>query len=358
MNKIDIESSYKLVIFSLSYGISFYYLKTLSKQNSWLVVIIASLIGFLFIKMCLKIKNHCSNKSIYEINKLVLGNKLGTIINIIYSITFILLSTIIFWYLFIFLKTNFLEKTPILIISIVSFLPILYAINKNNLIIIKSNTIFSFIVSILTIIAIIFLIFQVDISNLKPFQEIKKTSMFYAIFSFFTTSFLPTYALTGLNNLYFKNIYKSFTKILLLILTIVLLTYLVLGVSIVEIIDFPEFFVLRKIGLLANGTRIDSLIIIGWFLSVYSINITLLFFVRNFLKFEFKSYKNNFNYILILIILFLSIFIFKNVTQGKIFILHVLPFILFFNIFIPNFIIFLKIKKKPILVSHNNYKNN
>ena len=344
MNKnINIDCSYKLIIFSMVYGLSFYYLKILSKQNSWLIVIISNILGLLFMKMILKIKDSYKNKNIYEINKIALGN----IINVIFSIIFIFVSIIISWYLFIFLKTTFLNKTPIYIIAISLSLPMFYAITKDNSVIIKANVIFSFIVLFLSIISILFLIPQVEIDNLRPFLEIDKNDMVYSLFGFSTVTFLPIYALTGLDNLKFKNFKICFLNTLILTLSIVLITYMVLGSSIVNVVDFPQFFVLRKIGLLANGTRIDSLIIIGWLISIYSLDITLLFFVRNFLKNEFKSYKNCYSYLLIIITLTIATHIFKNVSVGKLFILRFLPIILFIGIFIINFIVFIRIKKKP-----------
>ena len=359
MNKnINIDYSYKLIVFSMTYGLSFYYLKTFSKQNSWLIVIIANIIGILFMKMILEIKNTYKNKNIYDINKMVLGNIIGNIVNVIFTIIFILISITISWYLFIFLRTVFLNKTPVYIIAFATSLPLFYAINKDNSVIIKANTIFAFIVLLLTIISIFFLIPQAEIDNLKPFIEINNIDMINALFGFFTSAFLPTYALVGLNDLNFKNIKICFIKNILMTLSIVLITYMVLGTSIINIVDFPQFFVLRKIGLLANGTRIDSLIIIGWLISIYSLNIISLFFIRNFLRNKIKSYKNYYSYILITIIIFLATHIFKNVAIGKVFILKFLPTILFASIFFINFIIFIKIKKKPKSVSHYNNKYN
>ena len=353
MNKnINIGHSYNIIIFSFIYGLSFYYLKMFSKQNSWLIVLIGNFLGFLFIKMILVIKNSYKDKTIYEINKIILGNFLGTITNIIFTSVFILLSAIISWYLFIFLKTSFLEKTPIIIIAIISLLPIFYAANKNSIVLIKSNVIFSFIILILTIIAIIFLSPQAELSNLKPFLEVKPNNMIYALFGFTCTAFLPTYAINSQNKLIFKNIINQALKTLLLTLSIVFSTYLILGNSIAEMVDFPEFFVLRKIGLLANGTRIDSLIIIGFLLSIYASNLTFIFFVRDYLTIEIKSYKNSYTYLIIIIIFFLSLNLFKNVTIGKIFILNVHLYILFFSIFFLNLIIYLKLKMKPQEVSH------
>ena len=350
MNKnINIESSYKIMLFALIYGISFYYLKTFSKQNSWLIIIVSNFLGFLFIKMFLKIKNFYKNKSIYEINKIALGKIPGAIINIIFVLTFAMLSSITLWYLYIFLKSNFLEKTPVIIIGIMTILPLFYSANKNNSILIKSNVIFFAIILFLLVLAIIFLLPQVELNELKPFEEINFNQMINSIFTFTSVSYLPTYSLLSITNLNIKSLLKVSFKTLFLNLSIVLSTYLVLGNSIVQIVDFPQFFVLRKIGVFANGTRIDSLIIIGWFLSIYATNCTFIFYIRNYLKSEIKKYNNYYTYLLILAIFIISLFIFKNVTIGKIFILKILPYILFFTLFLINFFIYLALK-----ISHKN----
>ena len=350
MKKINIISSYRIIIYAFTYGLGFYYLKIFSKQNSWLIAIVGSILGFFYIKMISTIKNTYKGKTTYEINKIILGNLIGTIVNITFSLIFILLSIITSWYLFVFLKSYFLEKTPIIIIGVISILPIVYAINKNDMVLIKSNVIFSFIILILNIIAIIFLLPQAEMSNLKPFVEININNMFKGLFGFTCTTFLPTYAIN--DNLKFKNFYNFFFKIMLSILSIVFCTYLILGNSIVEMVDFPEFFVLRKIGLLANGTRIDSFIIIGWLLSVYSANLTFIFYIRNFLNFEIKKFKKSYTYFILVFIFIIALNIFKNVTIGKLFILNYLPFILFITLFLINLIIFIKIKVKLLIVSH------
>ena len=343
--KIEIGYTYVIIIFSFIYGISFYYLKMFSKQNSWLICILGNIIGYVLIKMFLNIKNKYKNKTIYEINKIVLGKIIGTIINVIFTLTFIFLSCLISWYLLIFLKTNFLEKTPLLLITIIVFVPLFYAITKNNSVLVKSSLIYLYLIFILTIISLVFLFPQMEIDALKPFLEVDKNSMLKALFSFTSVTYLPTYAILGLKDFDNKS-NKNFYKILFLSLSIVLSTYLVLGNSIIEIVDFPEFFVLRKIGILANGTRIDSLIIIGWLISIYISNLTFIYFVRNYLSYELKNYQNKHSYILVILIMLISLKLFKNVAIGKVFILNYLPIILFCILFIINLIIYLKIKVK------------
>ena len=290
MNKrINISDTYRIMIFALTYGMSFYCLKFFSKQNSWIIIILSHIIGFSYIKMTLKIRESFKDKNIFDINKIVLGEILGTITNIIFLIIYLTLAIVILWYLIIFLKTNFLEKTPVLLIKLMLSIPLFYIMDKSNLVLIKSNNIFKGIILILMIIAIMFLIPQMELDNIKPFEEVKMINMISALFTYTSITFFPTHAILGLSNLKFNNFYKNAFKTFLLSISIVLSTYLVLGNSIVEFIDFPEFFVLRKIGVLENGTRIDSLIIIGWLLSIYSILATLLLYIKNYLKFELKS---------------------------------------------------------------------
>ena len=338
------NNTYKMMIFAFTYGISFYYLKIFSTQNSYLIVIIGSIIGFLYQNMISKIRKSHKNKTIYGINKILLGNTIGSIVNIIFVLVFTLLTIISFWYISVFLKTNFFEETPILIINIVLILPVIYTINKNANCFFKANSIFAAIVLFLTIIAFLFLLPQVELSNLKPFEEVKLSNMIYALFGFTTTTFLPTYVIN--EELSLKDLFKN----IILLTSIVFFTYTVLGNSIISIVDFPQFFVLRKIKF--NATRIDSLIIIGWFLSIYIANMSFILFIKNYLKYEIKSFKNSYSYLIIIFLLLSIPCIFENVSIGKYFILNYLPFILFFTLFLINFIVYCIIKVKHKSVSH------
>ena len=277
------NNTYKMMIFAFTYGISFYYLKIFSAQNSYLIVIIGSIIGFLYQNMISKIRKSHKNKTIYEINKILLGNIIGSIVNIIFVLVFTLLTIILFWYISVFLKTNFFEETPIMLINVVLILPVIYTINKNENCFFKANSIFAAIVLFLTIIAFLFLLPQVELSNLKPFEEVKLSNMIYALFGFTTTTFLPAYVVN--EELSLKDLFKN----IILLTSIVFFTYTVLGNSIISIVDFPQFFVLRKIKF--NATRIDSLIIIGWFLSIYVSNMSFILFIKNYLKYEIDNIK-------------------------------------------------------------------
>ena len=150
-----------------------------------------------------------------------------------------------------------------------------------------------------------------------------------------------------------KNIFKSLLIASLINIGIVFFTYAVLGKSIIDMVDFSEFFVLRKIGLQTGSNRIDSFIILEWLLCLFALTSCSIFFIRNFIQYQFKRFKLNYTFIITILIFIISLNIFRNVTTGKLFILKTLPNICFFTLFVLNFIIFiiLKIKKKPNMVS-------
>ncbi len=357
MNKeksIPIGPTFTLMLLATVPGITFYTFKETSAQNSWLSLLIGSLLGVLFIWMIISIRNY-SEKSIFEINKIALGKIFGTIVNFIFCLVFILFAIIISWHSYVFLKSQYLNETPFIVIAISLLLPGLFMISKSNTILIKMNMFIFPAIALLCIFAVVGLVFQLDIDNIKPFAEIENASMLYGIFTYFSITILPTYAITSISNLKNKkNIFKYFAIGIILNFCITLFTYLVLGRILVDFVDFPEFFVLRKIGNSTNSARIDSFIIVEWIICIFSTVSCCFFFVKNCLKNYIKNYNSIITYIFGFIISFVSLYAFESITDGKNFILKVLPYISFFTIFVTNFIIFiiLKIKKKPLKVSH------
>jgi len=354
LKNIPLGFTYAIVVLALVPGIGFYYCKMYGKQNSWLAMIISNILGLLFVKMTLAIRSYDKDKNIFEINKLALGEILGNMVNIIFCLVLALLMAILCWHSYIFLKSNFFNETPFFILGLGLFLPLLYISNKSNNVLLKTNLICFPLIVVLCFVAFFGLSFQADLKNLEPFQEVKTYDLLYNTFSLFSLSYLPTYAITALSDYQNKKgIFKSLLIATIINTGIVFFTYAVLGRSIIDMVDFSEFFVLRKIGNHTGGSRIDSFIILEWLICIFVIACTCLFFIRNYFKNQFKNFKNNYTFLILILLFFLSLNIFKNVTIGKLFVLNILPYICFFSLFLLNFIIFiiLKIKKKPQVVS-------
>lgn len=360
LRKIPLGFTYAICILAIVPGIGFYYCKMYGKQNSWLALIISNILGFIFVKMIITIRNYDKEKNIFEINKIALGKILGTLVNSLFCLVFSLLISVVCWHSYIFLKSYFFDQTPFFILGICSFVPILFISTKTNNVLLRCNQLFFVLVFVLWFAAFFGLVFQIDLKNLEPFQEVKTLPLLYNIFAVFSVAYLPTYVVAALSNFENKKgIFKSILLTAFINTSIVFSTYAVLGKSIIEMVDFSEFFVLRRIGDAIVSSRIDSFIILEWLICVYSFSACGLFYIRNFLKSEFKGFKNKYIFIIVLILSLTSSHAFKNVTIGKNFIEKILPFICFSTLFLLNLIIFiiLRIKKKPITVSHNEQQN-
>lgn len=353
LKNIPLGVTYATLVLAIVPGLGFYYSKMYGKQNSWLAMIISNLLGLLFVKMTLAIRNYDKNKNIFEINKIALGKFLGTLTNLIFSLVIGLIMVIICWHSYIFLKSNFFNDTPFFILGIGLFLPLIFISNKSNNILLKTNLIIFPLIVFLCLTAFGGLIFQADLNNLKPFAEVKTSALFLNIFTVFTVSYLPTYTITALSDFQNKKgIFKYLLIASLINIGIVFFTYAVLGKTIIDMVDFSEFFVLRKIGNSIGSSRIDSFIILEWLLCIFSFTSSCLLFIRNYLQFQIPKFKTNYILIITILLFFISLNIFDNITVGKNFIVKVLPYVCFFTLFLINLIIFASLKFKTKFNSH------
>ena len=289
MNNKDIPMGFTTILVSTVPGITFYIQKMSSKQNSWLAIIIGSILGFLFLKMILYIRS-CGN-NIFDANKKALGC-FSILINILLSLTLFLFSSLIAWHSYIFLKSQYFSETPFLIIALGLIIPVSYLIIRKNATLIRTNTLLFKIILFLIFGAAFLLSYQFNFENLKPFAEIKNNDLLYGIFVYFSVSILPIYSLLSIGNLNDKKkAYKYYFLGCLCSLVVSTVTYLVLGKYLVENVAFPEMYVLRRIGSLTNSARIDSLIISEWIICIF-LNVSYSLF---YVKYCISYYKSNIN---------------------------------------------------------------
>ena len=129
MNK---SISYTAVIYFLLrasfIGISFSILLDNSKQDSWIVIILSYLIGIIPLLLIEYIAKYRSDKSFLDKTKL-LSPKANKIIKLFMFITFFFIATINFCNLANLITSQFLSKTPNLIILISFAVPIIMLVS-------------------------------------------------------------------------------------------------------------------------------------------------------------------------------------------------------------------------------------
>lgn len=310
-------------------GITFSCLSRIIKQDSWIVPLISIFIGLVFILLINYIINYKSNLSIIDKLHNLFHKKFSLFINILIIGIGIFFNIANTTNLNNFIHTQFLNKTPILIISILFLLVTLYILSKGINVISKTTVIIFYISILLVFITIIGLITKFQISNLKPLFQFNGHKLFSSLKFYYAFNITPIFLLTIIPKSDIKNpkILKalsiSYTVSTIAIFLSIILTIGVFGIELINLYEYPEFQVLKQISLIGVSSRIESILVIQWIFDLFVYNLFIIYFVCNCIK---KLIKKDLNINLIYFIYSLLLIISLNIISR-------------YNIFLENFIL-------------------
>ena len=352
MNKINKSEMGSLSFFLIRasfIGITFNSLINISKQDSYISMIIAFLIGFIPFILIYYIFNYEPNLSLPQKNLKLFGNILGTIINIILIWFTFFITLIIFSNLVTFIFSQYLNKTPTLIISIVFIFAIVYVLIHDIKTICRTAMILFFFTTFLFLLSLIGLSTQISIDNFKPFLESSYISLFKGSYSFITYNILPLYFLLIIpkndidNKHFFKHITLGYIFASISLFFVLLTTIGIFGIKLCQLYEYPEFQVLKYVSLIGVSARIDGILIIQWIFDLLIFIIMGMYFILECTKTMFKVNKHIYAYILGILLILLNEFVINDLIINK---LSVIPHII--SIFISGLLIimFINIKFK------------
>lgn len=299
-------------------GITSLSLITLVKQDAWISFILAFILGFIPIYIFYKIASYDSELTIIEkIEKLF--PRIGKYLKILLGVGILAIVLLNFWNLINLITTQFLNKTPNWVIGISLMIPIILLISKENKIIARVSTILFFFSIILVITSIIGLFPKIQISNLKPYME---NNILKGILPYISYNILPIFMILIFPNKYIKNsiIYGYIISSISLLIGVIFLIS-ILGVNLIILFQYPEFHLLK---LSFDGFitfRLENILAIQWIFDIF-------IFTSIGIKFCNDSFKIKNNYIIPIIILILSNFIFPNNTVANIIITYYIQYII------------------------------
>lgn len=316
-------------------GITSLSLITITNQDAWISLILAFIIGFVPIFIFYKIASYNEELTIIEkIDKLF--PKIGKYIKLFISLGIIFIVTLNFCNLTNLITTQFLNKTPNIVIGISLIIPIIFLISKENKIIARVSTILFFLSIILIITSIIGLFPKIQLSNLKPYME---NNTLKGIIPYISYNILPIYMILIFPNKYIKkNIISGYIISSITLLISIFFLISILGVNLIILFQYPEFHLLK---LSFDGFitfRLENVLAIQWILDIF-------IFTSIGIKYCNESLNINNKYIIPITILILSNFIFPNSTISNIIITYYIPFIIPIFLFIIPIIILIKQKK-------------
>lgn len=338
--KITSSSASSLVAFlskGMFLGIGTYDIFQISKTSSYISAIAAAIIGIIPFAMIMYIIKKGKGEGIIETIEFAFGKKLGNIINILFSIFFFLLATVLLYNFISFIDINYMPETSKLYIGLFMIIILAYMISKGlNVISVASQMVVY--VSIITyFIGIFGMLSSVNFDNLMPTFDVPILSTVRGASTIIGLSVLPCFLITLIGKgkvedpkKFIKNNYKMYIIAGIELSTLFFLSLAVLGINLISINKYPEYLILTKVNILNIVKRVQNIIALQ--LSYNVIFLILMSLMYPFKNFERKIKKEKNKTILYFgissLAVILSFYIFPNMTSANIFYINYLPTVL------------------------------
>ena len=282
-NKLEYNSAIFLSSISLFLGIGINRVISIAKNDSWISVIIGSILGLLFLYLFKKLKNK---------NRKWLSLLANTII---LSIDIFLITKLI--------SSIYLNKTPDFMVMLPFLIIIYYGVKKGFSTILKVSSILFFVYILITIIPVATLVPSINYDYFKPILNNSFINIIIGAIRFAIISISPILIFPDLKENFS---YKSYIFSCLLLLTIIVGVIGNLGLDLSLLYRYPEYMVFKNISLMGFIENIQNILSYLWLISS--------FIIALFTSYNIKNTLTNKGLIIILIsILFsFSFFLLNN----------------------------------------------
>lgn len=339
---------------SLFLGATVYGVIHIAYQDAWLSMIISYLVGFIPLFIYYKLLNHNPKYNIIEL----LNNKFknfGKIISGIFIVFMIIHTSLMLWNTSNFINSQYLYQTPILMISILFMIGIIYIVETGITGIGKTGIIIAIMSTVLAIITTIALTPEVELDNLKPMFESGTFNIIKASFISLVYNVLPIFALlivpkNNINNnkKLAKTFIISYSLVFLFMFIVIFYLITVLGVDLANLYQYPEYHILRLVNVANFFQRVESIISFIWILnSIMGISICLYFCKKATIQtIKNKKFNTLITIIISIIVILITKYAFSNNTVAENFFTNTYPFIITIMFFILPCILLVLLKFK------------
>lgn len=306
-------------------GISFNGLINNTKQDSWIIPIIGIFIGIIYLNILKKIINYQPQNSINGKIKSLFGTKFGFAINFFTTFLVFIFCILNFLNLTNLIHTQFLNNTPIYIITLMFIITTIYILNKGINVITRTSIIIFYISLSLFFISLLGLIPTIEINNLKPFFQSTTHEYFNSILTFYCYNISPLFIISIIpkSKIQSKNIHKTIKTFFIIscinVFCVFFFTLGTFGYELTQIYEFPEFHILKHISFLGLTSRIESILVIQWIFDLFIYSTFLIYYICQSIKENFNLKNSKYiNYIICIIIFIIII----RLSKYNIFLYH------------------------------------
>ncbi len=311
-----------------------------AKVDAYLCVLIGTIIGLLPLALIFKVASIKKDYTIHETIHLIFGKKIGNIINIILVGFTFYYSSILFYDLINFIASEYLYKTPAILIGIMLLIPIIYMIPKGLKTIARTSSILFILSIILFIFSIIGLIPSFSVENLLPLLEDGIGGPLRGSINHIAYSALPLFILTIIPRNNVENEKKAARRVIFSQVGASILSFLsilnvvgVLGIDLALLYQYPDYHMLRRIQVGGFIQRVESILAIQWILCLFVMIAFCMFYCLKTTETIFPKIKDNYRKLLGFIfpigMLILTRCLFRNNTEFVNFTIHEFPIVIY-----------------------------
>jgi spore germination protein KB len=312
---------------ALFVGIGIINIFDITKQDAWIVSIIAPIIGTIFILIYIKILNYKPEMNIIEKINYLFGKIFGNIINLIIALYVMLVLVLTTWANTDFVHTIYLTKTPEIFIALTFIMTASYTAIKGIESIARVSEILFFLAILIVGMIVLSLASQMRIDELKPvlsngYKPIIKATMDYLSYSitpFILLTIIPKNNITN-NKKLKKNIIIAHFLAGLLMFFVFFLIPGIITASLASLYRFPAYYVLRKVMLGDIINNVENFLSTHWLFNTFILATMCLYFISCYIKSIFRVKKDKTkNYIIIgvaLVTVFTFSYLFKDTIQA------------------------------------------
>ena len=332
---IELAALILIEVITLNSGININILKEGTGIDSWIAAILSYFIGFITIILVLYIANYKKDLTINEKITSLFGKTFGNIINILISLILFITGITILYNVSSFTTTQFLYRTPIMVSSILLVTLATYNSIKEINVISKVCQILMGINFTLFIISTFSLIGETKLDNFLPILKGNNTNIIITSLKLASINTLPLITILTIpkNKLtvpekYNKTVILSYLLGCTISILVVIGTFGVLGIHLVNLFEFPHYMVLKKVKLFGFLERIENIVSLQWIIGSYVYLTIIIYSISKSIKTNSKKVFTYTNIIIGILLLITTNLIFKNNTLFNIYKINIFPYII------------------------------
>ena len=332
INNLEIMSLIIIISISLYSCINITLLKNNTGIDSWLASLLSIILGFIPIYLFIYISKYEPSMHLSEkINTLY--PKTGKFINIVLNIIIATIGITILYNSSNFITSQLLYHTPMIVIAIFLISLSTYHISKGIDSICRVNfllTIFNF---FLFLISLLSLIKSISLDNYLPLLKTNSNNILLTSIKLMVNNTLPLMIILCIPrnksmhpDKYSKDIFKTYLISSLISFIMIFALYGILGPYLINIFEYPEYMVLKKVTILGFLERIENIVSNQWLIGGYLYLTIIIYYLSSSIQRKEKP-SNIVPIIISILFLIITFNIFKNNTIFNNYVKEIFPYI-------------------------------